>query len=190
MKFTKIFLHLDSWTSIVKTVTKQDCPRPRHNVKFCFKICQFQELKKPILYNKFMWSVDELKTLDILLFSDLAYLQFFGDDFLRLLILRFVFCYVVLRNHEVFKVGVHQNVHTESLFSRSYNIFRSKFSFLFSVTRLQAQVLSAASRKRTPRPSGFAALHLRPGYTSGRPQSVHSSELSCASSWVTNRVDH
>ncbi|XKL60173.1 hypothetical protein PGB90_001189 [Kerria lacca] len=34
---------------------------------------------------------------------DPAYLQFFGDDFLRLIILRYIFCYVVLRNHEIFK---------------------------------------------------------------------------------------
>ncbi|KAK7578269.1 hypothetical protein V9T40_010474 [Parthenolecanium corni] len=35
---------------------------------------------------------------------DLNYLQFFGDDFLRLIILRYIFCEVVLRNHEVFKL--------------------------------------------------------------------------------------
>ncbi|XP_065214251.1 protein SCAI [Planococcus citri] len=34
---------------------------------------------------------------------DPAYLQFFGDDFLRLIILRYIFCYIVLRNHEIFK---------------------------------------------------------------------------------------
>ncbi|XP_054289356.1 protein SCAI-like isoform X3 [Macrosteles quadrilineatus] len=34
---------------------------------------------------------------------DPAYLQFFGDDFLRLLLLRFVFCHVVLHLHRSFK---------------------------------------------------------------------------------------
>lgn len=36
-------------------------------------------------------------------FTDTSYLQFFGDDFLRLLILRYVFCYVVLQLHRGFK---------------------------------------------------------------------------------------
>jgi len=34
---------------------------------------------------------------------DPAYIQFFGDDFLRLLLLRYVFCVMVLRNHRAFK---------------------------------------------------------------------------------------
>ncbi|XP_023244550.1 protein SCAI-like, partial [Centruroides sculpturatus] len=34
---------------------------------------------------------------------DPAYLQFYGDDFLRLLILRFIFCHIVLRLHRLFK---------------------------------------------------------------------------------------
>ncbi|GIY08981.1 protein SCAI [Caerostris extrusa] len=33
---------------------------------------------------------------------DPAFLQFYGDDFLRLLILRFIFCRVVLRLHRLF----------------------------------------------------------------------------------------
>ncbi|GLG98833.1 Uncharacterized protein GBIM_05412 [Gryllus bimaculatus] len=36
-------------------------------------------------------------------FQDSAYLQFFGDDFLRLLLLRYVFCDVVLHLHRSFK---------------------------------------------------------------------------------------
>lgn len=35
---------------------------------------------------------------------DPAYLQFYGDDFLRLQILRFIFCSVVLKMHRLFKV--------------------------------------------------------------------------------------
>lgn len=35
---------------------------------------------------------------------DPGYIQFFGDDFLRLLILRYIFCYVVLHLHRGFKV--------------------------------------------------------------------------------------
>lgn len=38
-------------------------------------------------------------------FPDHSYMQFFGDDFLRLLLLRFVFCYMVLILHKSFKVG-------------------------------------------------------------------------------------
>lgn len=37
------------------------------------------------------------------LFADSSYVQFFGDDFLRTLILRFVFCDVVLRLHRGFR---------------------------------------------------------------------------------------
>ncbi|XP_050538417.1 protein SCAI [Daktulosphaira vitifoliae] len=33
---------------------------------------------------------------------DVSYIQFFGDDFLRLLLLRYVFCHVVLRHHRAF----------------------------------------------------------------------------------------
>nr|CAD7462080.1 unnamed protein product [Timema tahoe] len=36
-------------------------------------------------------------------FQDSAYLQFFGDDFLRLLLLRYIFCDVVLHLHRSFK---------------------------------------------------------------------------------------
>lgn len=35
--------------------------------------------------------------------TDSSYVQFFGDDFLRTLILRFVFCDVVLRLHRGFR---------------------------------------------------------------------------------------
>ncbi|XP_074654987.1 protein SCAI-like isoform X2 [Tubulanus polymorphus] len=34
---------------------------------------------------------------------DHSYIQFFGDDFLRLLVLRYIFCYIVLRQHRGFK---------------------------------------------------------------------------------------
>ena len=36
--------------------------------------------------------------------ADHSYMQFFGDDFLRLILLRFVFCYIVLILHRGFKV--------------------------------------------------------------------------------------
>ena len=32
-------------------------------------------------------------------------MQFFGDDFLRVLLLRYIFCFVVLRLHRGFKVS-------------------------------------------------------------------------------------
>ncbi|MCL4127006.1 UNVERIFIED_CONTAM: hypothetical protein GTU68_047934, partial [Idotea baltica] len=43
-------------------------------------------------------------------FWDPAYLQFFSDDFLRLLTLRFVFCSTVLRAHRAFKVSQESQV--------------------------------------------------------------------------------
>lgn len=43
---------------------------------------------------------------------DSAYLQFFGDDFLRTLLLRYIFCDVVLRIHSSFR-GRHQRPRCE-----------------------------------------------------------------------------
>lgn len=45
-------------------------------------------------------------------FVDSSYVQFFGDDFLRTLILRFVFCDVVMRLHRSFR-GRHQRPRCE-----------------------------------------------------------------------------
>lgn len=36
---------------------------------------------------------------------DQAFLQFFGDEFLRLLLTRFVFCSATMRMHKAFRVG-------------------------------------------------------------------------------------
>ena len=47
-----------------------------------------------------------------LYYLDPSYVQFFGDDFLRTLILRFVFCDVVLRLHRGFR-GRHQRPRCE-----------------------------------------------------------------------------
>ena len=38
--------------------------------------------------------------------SDHSFMQFFGDDFLRVLLLRYIFCHVVLRLHRGFKVSL------------------------------------------------------------------------------------
>lgn len=46
------------------------------------------------------------------IFADSSYVQFFGDDFLRTLILRFVFCDVTLRLHRGFR-GRHQRPRCE-----------------------------------------------------------------------------
>lgn len=48
----------------------------------------------------------------LILSTDSSYVQFFGDDFLRTLILRFVFCDVVLRLHRGFR-GRHQRPRCE-----------------------------------------------------------------------------
>ena len=45
-------------------------------------------------------------SLNYCLFSDHGFMQFFGDDFLRVLLLRFIFCYVVLRLHRAFNVSI------------------------------------------------------------------------------------
>lgn len=37
--------------------------------------------------------------------TDMAYIQFYSDDFLRLQMLRFIFCCVVLRMHRLFRVN-------------------------------------------------------------------------------------
>jgi len=41
---------------------------------------------------------------------DLSFVQFFGDDFLRILLLRYVFCYVTLRLHKAFRVSRSANI--------------------------------------------------------------------------------
>ena len=42
--------------------------------------------------------------------SDHSFMQFFGDDFLRVLLLRYIFCFVVLRLHRGFKVSIEKKV--------------------------------------------------------------------------------
>jgi len=42
---------------------------------------------------------------------DLSFVQFFADDFLRVLLLRYVFCYVTLRLHKAFRVRQHTSCH-------------------------------------------------------------------------------
>jgi len=48
-----------------------------------------------------------LEALRVVFWSvvDLSFVQFFGDDFLRVLLLRFVFCYITLRLHKAFRVS-------------------------------------------------------------------------------------
>ncbi|CAN8020073.1 unnamed protein product [Ixodes persulcatus] len=54
--------------------------------------------------NRFMAEASRIVVLSYCLYP--AYLQFYGDDFLRLLMLRFIFCHVVLKLHRMFKVRV------------------------------------------------------------------------------------
>lgn len=72
---------------------------------FCF-ICNV--LNIPIhLWERCQSFIDRFVTEASRLFTrcriDSSYLQFFGDDFLRLLLLRYVFCDVVLHLHRSFK---------------------------------------------------------------------------------------
>ncbi|XP_049829971.1 protein SCAI isoform X2 [Schistocerca gregaria] len=72
---------------------------------FCF-ICNI--LNIPIhLWERCQSYIDRFVTEASRLFTrcriDSAYLQFFGDDFLRLLLLRYIFCDVVLHLHRSFK---------------------------------------------------------------------------------------
>jgi hypothetical protein len=42
----------------------------------------------------------------IIRFSDVSYIQMIDDEFLSLMIRRFIFCYYVTRQHKAFKVGL------------------------------------------------------------------------------------
>ncbi|KAK7491648.1 hypothetical protein BaRGS_00017101 [Batillaria attramentaria] len=72
----------------------------------CF-VCKIVDV--PItLWDKCQAQVDKFMSEASRLFTrsrklDHSYMQFFGDDFLRLLLLRFVFCYIVLILHRGFK---------------------------------------------------------------------------------------
>lgn len=73
---------------------------------FCY-VCNIYEV--PVdLWDKCSGVIDKFMAEASKLFSrskklDNMYIQFFGDDFLRLLMLRFVFCYIVLILHRGFK---------------------------------------------------------------------------------------
>jgi len=56
-------------------------------------------------YITFIPVVSETVTVAFLSVVDLSFVQFFGDDFLRVLLLRYVFCYVTLRLHKAFRVS-------------------------------------------------------------------------------------
>ncbi|XP_064616454.1 protein SCAI-like isoform X2 [Liolophura sinensis] len=77
---------------------------------FCY-ICNIIEI--PILmWDKCQGHIDKFMSEASKLFArsrklDHAFMQFFGDDFLRLLLLRFVLCYCVLINHRGFKGTVY-----------------------------------------------------------------------------------
>ena len=43
--------------------------------------------------------------IKFIIVSDHSFMQFFGDDFLRVLLLRYIFCFVVLRLHRGFEVS-------------------------------------------------------------------------------------
>ncbi|XP_070182651.1 protein SCAI-like isoform X2 [Littorina saxatilis] len=72
----------------------------------CF-VCKMVDV--PVaLWDKCQAQVDKFVAESSRLFSrsrklDHSYMQFFGDDFLRLILLRFVFCYIVLILHRSFK---------------------------------------------------------------------------------------
>jgi hypothetical protein len=53
-------------------------------------------------------SFDFILSSFILLIIDSVYLKFFHDDFLKVFILRFIFCYNCLRLHRAFKVSIFQ----------------------------------------------------------------------------------
>ena len=42
--------------------------------------------------------------LIVLIFSDASYINFLGDDFLRLLLCRYIFCDALVRIHRAFRV--------------------------------------------------------------------------------------
>ncbi|KAJ8299935.1 hypothetical protein KUTeg_021454 [Tegillarca granosa] len=73
---------------------------------FCY-VCNIMDIQIT-LWDKCQSQIDKFMAESSKLFVrsrslDHAYMQFFGDDFLRLLMLRFVFCYIVLILHRGFK---------------------------------------------------------------------------------------
>lgn len=68
--------------------------------------CRIDEIEQGIGFigAYFIWvCVVKMWVIKFICFADSSYVQFFGDDFLRTLILRFVFCDVVLRLHRGFR---------------------------------------------------------------------------------------
>ncbi|XP_065352751.1 protein SCAI isoform X2 [Cloeon dipterum] len=118
-----VFQHMPRYFGqpLVILMSPQDIPAPfidhQHNgnlftlflhsplTAFCY-ICNIMTV--PIhLWERCQTFIDRFVTEASRLFTrcriDPAYLQFFGDDFLRLLLLRYVFCDVVLNLHRSFK---------------------------------------------------------------------------------------
>ena len=60
-----------------------------------------------------------------LLFSDASYLNFLGDDFLRLLLCRYIFCDVVLRIHRAFKVRHKKRFRRDTLLWTRFSFTKS-----------------------------------------------------------------
>ena len=54
------------------------------------------------------WASLTNRDVTVFLFVDLVFLQLLDDDFLRLMILRFIFCFYTMHLHRAFKVLLHE----------------------------------------------------------------------------------
>ena len=67
--------------------------------------CVYMCLCVRVFFCAFAFSSYRLEIIVVFcFFVDTVYEQFLGDEFLRLMIIRFVFCYETLRLHKGFKV--------------------------------------------------------------------------------------
>jgi len=69
--------------------------------------CLCHRPQYPVTLNAAVFPLDKL--IAAVSFVDLSFVQFFGDDFLRVLLLRYVFCYITLRLHKAFRVSSSNN---------------------------------------------------------------------------------
>ena len=68
--------------------------------KNCSLICQ-----KPLVREYRIYTLHSLKASNCVRFIDVSYIQMVDDEFLALMIQRFVFCCYVTRQHKAFKVS-------------------------------------------------------------------------------------
>lgn len=76
----------------------------RYPLFFCFVFYAFINFYTPVTGWTNGQILNIFHTFSVDCLPDQAYLQFYGDEFLRLLMIRFVFCCTTLRLHKLFRV--------------------------------------------------------------------------------------